>query len=423
MIRNFIRTCGARLFVDLRFVLLAAMAGAGCDLPQGRIAREMRGADTVSKEGVTVHYSKGLSRQAECFAAVVAKQMAYVRAMTSYELQPWLAHAQVYLKLVGSEASAKSPTPDWYAWELPLLVDRDKASCEDILAKVDVFYPFTWMHEIVEGSLVWGEQPHAMLDDRHKALDGADRDELHYTRWFREGFASYCSILASRAASYSDGTETDEIRPDMFNRRQYLAPFSSLAKVRTRIFAWTQVDDYTGYCLEKDGGDLLGLSQRDVAEQHHYNAALALFLLIEDRFGQEAIRQIGREVSQLKNGTGEDLRRIVSGAVGTDIVKVVDEFRFPALGLSMAPIYRPPAKFAGGEIKEGLLVDRVRDDSPAQLAGLKRDDVILSLEGERTLREFDFECALYKHMRQDTVKIGLWRKGAGRMTVEMKIGK
>lgn len=423
MIRNFIRTCRARLFVDLRFVLLAAMAGAGCDLPQGTIAREMRGADTVSKEGVTVHYSKGLSRQAECFATVVAKQMAYVRAMTCYELPPWLAHTQVYLKLVASETSARSVTSGLHAWELPLLVDRDKASCEDILVKGDDFYPFVWAHEVVELSLVWGEQPHVMLDDRHKALGGVDRDELHYTRWFREGFASYCSILACRAASYSDGTATDEIRPDMCNRRQYLAPFSSLAKVRTQIFAWSQVDDYADYHPEKDGGDLFGLSQKDAAVAHHYEGALALFLLIEDRFGPEAIRQIGREVSQLKNGTGEDLKRIVSGAVGTDIVKVVDEFRFPDTGLTMAPVYRPPAKCAGGEVKEGLVVDHVRDDSLAQRAGLKREDVILSLEGERTLREFDFECALYKHMRQDTVKIGLWRKGAGRMTVEMKIGK
>ncbi|MCY2932196.1 MAG: PDZ domain-containing protein [Planctomycetota bacterium] len=425
MIRNFIRTCRTRVFVDFRLVLLAAMAGAGCDLPQGGIAREMRGADTVSKEGVTVHYSKGLSRQAECFATVVAKQMANVQGATSYELQDWLAPVHVYLKFVQPEDPASGSKVGPYVWELPILVDPNETSCAEIMAKNDDYYPFDWMHELIEFSLCTGDRPRVPSDQRCGKPGEGNRDELCHTRWFNEGFASYCGVLASRSASYSDGAGGDEIQPDMCERRAVSLPFSSLARVRGRLFLWLHDDSHADYPFKKDCRDVAEsrLSDHASAELDHYDAALALFLLIEDRYGPEAIRKIGRQVSKLKNGGEEDLRRIVSGAVGTDIVKLVDGFRFPDTGLIMLPVYRPPATSPLAEVKEGLWVGRVRDGSPAQRAGLKRDDVIGSLDGERILRNFDFECALYKHMRQDTVKIGLWRKGAGRMTVEMKLGK
>ena len=398
-------------------VLLSGLACTGSGgAPRGGIALEMRGADTITREGVTVYYSKGLSRQAECFAGAVAKQLSYIQVTTAAKLPPWFGKPCVYLQ----SADPVKPTkwPGNYVWELPLFVDPDKTSYEDIIDRNDTEYPHTWAHELIELTLVSGEQPRLLIDGRpERSLGEASSDKVYYTRWFREGFASYCAILACRAVDIDNGGGPDEIRSRMFNKRLYLVPFSSLAKVGTRLFTWTQYDDYADYT---QGPDEL---QGRPPEGSHYDAALALFLIIEDKYGQRAIRDIMQEVNNLENGTGEDVKEIVSRVLGRDIVELVESHRFPYTGLTLASVYRPPAAWTGGILKEGLVAYHVEDNSAAQRAGIVQHDVILSVDGEETLRNFDFEYALYRHMQQESVKVGIWREGAGYMTIEMRLGE
>ena len=209
----------------------------------------------------------------------------------------------------------------------------------------------------------------------------------------------------------------EESRLEMFSRTLNPAPFSSLSRVGIRLFTWHQYDDYADYALAPNP------PLETSAELSHYYAAVALFLIIEDRYGQRAIREIMQDVNKLKNGTGEDVKRIVSRVLGTDIVKLVEGFRFPYTGLSMGPVSGPHDASAGDRPKEGLWVVNATDNSPAQRAGITRGDVIVSLDGERTITNCDFEFALYKHMEQQSVKVGLWRTGAGYLTIEMSLGE
>ena len=363
-----------------------------------------------------MYYSKGLSRQAECFAGAVAKQLSYIQVTTAVKFPARFGKSCVYLQFADPDGPKK--WPENYVWELPLFVDPDRTSCEDISDRNHASYPYVWAHELIEGALISGEPPRLLVErGPERSLGGASSDELYYTRWFREGFASYCAILACRAVDIDNGGGPDEIRSTMLNRRQSSVPFSSLAWVGKRLFTWTQYDDYAGY--KQDPDELKGRSP----EGSHYDAALALFLIIEDKYGQRAIREIIHEVNNLKNGTGEDVKEIVSRVLGRDIVELVESYRFPYTGFTLASIYRPPAAFAGGRLKEGLLVFQVADNSAAQRAGIVRFDVIVSLDGEDTLRNSDFEYALYRHMQQESVKVGIWREGTGYMTIEMRLGE
>jgi S1-C subfamily serine protease len=182
------------------------------------------------------------------------------------------------------------------------------------------------------------------------------------------------------------------------------------------MFTWHQYQDYADYVLAPK------LPKESDPELSYYDAAMALFLVIEDRYGQNAIREITKKVNKLENGTGKDVRGIVNQVLGRDVAQLVKEFRFPYYGFDMVAIY-PPYQLAGISASEGLCVGEVAVDSPAQRAGIRRDDLVVSLDGDRTLTPFDFEYALYKHMQQQAVKIGLHRPGAGYLTVDMTVGK
>ena len=409
---RYLRSSG---FVSLYLLFLVGMTW-GCAEGEHRkdIADQMRDAQTVTYGSATAHYSKGLDEQARCFAGTVDAQLSYIQSFTGYEFQSVFRKCDVYLKLLGPNESSKSFF--CHGGEQPLLVDPNKTSCADIVEKNDLDYPFAWAHELVEGSLCWGKYagttPRLLLDGNQPAPGGKATDNVNYTRWFREGFASYCGILACRAADLNQGPGRGKIRSEMLDRKQDLAPFSSLAMVGKRLFAWWQYDDYADFVPDPN------LPKGSVPEAIHYDAALGLFLLIEARYGQRAIKEIIHEVNRLQNGTGEDLKRIVSKAIGTDVVGLVEGFRFPNVGMTLSPAYRPFVASADVPIKDGLLAD-VADNSPAQRAGIKTADIVLSLDGEPTLRHFDFECALYKHMQQKTVRIGIRRKGAGPTSVEM----
>lgn len=407
--------------LQIGFFLLL-LAGLGCGesgiatrpVESEVVAYAMPWPHVLTREGVSVYYSEGLDQQAAWFAKATARQLAEVRTRTGFEFGP--GKANVYLKLL--EPGAPNTRPVIWAWESLLLVEPGKTSCLDIIAMKNNWpFPGGFMHESVEASLTFGPTPRLLLDDKRKTFWGGTQNDFHYTRWFREGFASYAGFLACKVTVVDEGPDADQMRAEVFKYTEMM-PFTALATVGTRIFMWNQYQGYTGQDM-RDGDDDFEPGEVHT-ENSYYGASLALFLVIEDRYGQDAIREIIQKVNKLENGSGEDLKRIVREVLGTDIVELVNTFRFPKTGMKLVALW-DSTPIPGSDVKRGLWVDEVGADGPAQRAGILKDDVIISLDGDRMVNSFDFEFALYKRMQQQSVKIGLWRKGVGHMTVEMEV--
>lgn len=385
--------------------------------PKSAIAEEMAGAQAITREGVTVYCSEGLGRQAECLAGLIARQLSDIRAATAFEFT--VKQVNVYLKSVEQVPPGYGPGGEFRlsktACCMELFVEPGRTSCEDIVG-LNRIYPDIFVHELVEWSLIKGSpSPRLLLDHRRRTFWGRTRDEFHYTRWFREGFACYAGVLACKATVVGDGSGGGQILSEVLQRKlDEQNPFTALANVGRAIFVWHQYQDHAGYPVGRAPPDAYS------TENNHYDAALGLFLLIEQRYGQSAIREMIQKVNKLENGTGEDVKRIVSQVLGTDIVEFVEAFRFPKTGLEMVAVY-PPYPLPGFTIKEGLWVKGVGVDSPAQRAGIRTGDVVVSLDSDRTVTNFAFELALYRRMHQESAKIGMWRKGAGHMTMEMNL--
>jgi len=421
--------CGVLLCIGCGLLLFdgSGCSGSGSSThPVGRgeghraksaIVEEMAGAQAITREGVTVYCSEDLGRQAECLAGLIARQLSDIRAATAFEFT--VKQVNVYLKSVEQVAPARSLAGRFWlsktACCMVLFVEPDRTSCEDIIA-LNRIYPDIFVHELVEWSLFKGSpRPRLLLDYRRRTFWGRTRDEFHYTRWFREGFACYAGVLACKATVVGDGSGREKIPSEVLQRKlDQQNPFTALASVGKGIFVWHQYQDHAGYAVGRAPPDAYS------TENNHYDAALGLFLLIEHRYGQNAIREIIQKVNKLENGTGEDVKRIVSQVLGTDIVEFAEAFRFPKTGLDLVAVY-PPDPLPGFTIKEGLWVNGVGVDSPAQRAGIRTGDVVVSLDSDRTVTNFVFELALYRRMHQQSVKIGLWRKGAGHMTMEVNL--
>lgn len=71
--------------------------------------------------------------------------------------------------------------------------------------------------------------------------------------------------------------------------------------------------------------------------------------------------------------------------------------------------------------KEGVLVEGVVDDSPAEKAGLQEQDVIISLDGEKVKDSDQLKEAVAKHRPGEEVKVVVIRDGK-KNSLEVKLG-
>ena len=74
------------------------------------------------------------------------------------------------------------------------------------------------------------------------------------------------------------------------------------------------------------------------------------------------------------------------------------------------------------EVKYGVIVNEVVDDSPAEEAGLENDDIIVSVDGESITDYDDLVDMLAEHGEGDQITIGLFRDGKA-LDVQVELAK
>jgi hypothetical protein len=94
--------------------------------------------------------------------------------------------------------------------------------------------------------------------------------------------------------------------------------------------------------------------------------------------------------------------------------------RRPLLGIAMSPLDVPTANRLGVPVPAGAHLDAVVEGLGAHVAGLRADDVIVSLDGKKVRSFATLANALRNRRANDKVKVGFYR-GAERKTVTMEL--
>lgn len=99
----------------------------------------------------------------------------------------------------------------------------------------------------------------------------------------------------------------------------------------------------------------------------------------------------------------------------------------PYIGISFVGLDELPSNYAQQlniprNLKTGLVVTQVGSGSPAQRAGIKEGDIIVSVNGHRIQDSVDFSTYLYTNLKVgQTVKVTLYRDGNKR-TLDLTLG-
>ena len=361
--------------------------------------KEVEFEGSLTAGDTTVRYQRGLADQAQCIADKTTDLLGKVQERIGVTIS---TRTTIYLLRFDDRPQDFDVMFNAEPNELPLpmFVQVGSESCEDVLLQ-NRGYPYMVVHELVETSLAAGRKNGVVLPDPSWGMLGVAMHVNNYTRWFREGLANYAGYVAYEAIS-------DEIPSSRrLPYRQMLLhtnPFSSLAQVGDKLFSWVQ-------------------SSRTAQERTYYNAALGLFLLIEDTYGQKAIRDIVNELATHRALDGHDLLQIANRVLGADVRRLARDFRLPEIGVELERLTPAAALNSGMDIQEGLLVRSLEKDGPAAQAGLQEKDVVTAIDGAALGNNLDFDLALFKVRNQPSVPLTVQRKDAGTLTIELPLQK
>lgn len=343
-----------------------------------------------------VRYQRGLADQAQCLADKTAVLLEAVHQRTGVAIT---TRSTLYLLRFDRPPDDFniSLTSEPGEFLLPLFVQAGQESCEAIVAR-SRSYPYLLVHELVETSLI-GKSGGSVLPDLAWGLPGWQMHVNNYTRWFRDGFANYAGFVAYEIA-------TREVPSDKRLYRQealvHTEPFSCLAQVGDDLFSWPQ-------------------ASKPQFERAYYNAALGLFLLIADTFGEQAIRDIVHEIAQRRAVDGHDLIEIANRVLGADVRQLAAEFKFPQIGAEVELMTPALALNKGVEPHAGLLVQAVPAGGSAQQAGLKAKDVIIAVGDTPVANRLDFELGLFQVRKASTAPLTVQRVDAGTLTLDLPL--
>ncbi len=350
---------------------------------------------TVETEDANVVYQFGLEKQARHIANQINDLTSHIESSTGLKIR---YSTRVYLLRrdwipENYELSFKNEPG---IFTIPLFVSAADESCQAIVRR-NLGYPEMLAHELVEMSLIFHKPPGVVLPDVAGKIFFLKTKMLNYTRWFREGFAEYAAVLAHQMVRSEPSDE--------YSTRNLVvlsSPFSALNSIGRNLFRWHQYS-------------------RPVLNNEYYDAALGLFLLITDRFGTDAVKDIVAQMNELDYLDGRDLINAVNQTLNTDIEELVANFRFPDIGWSLSPMTKATALNEDLNVKQGLYTSAVEPNSLADRAGIKKKDVILKVGDETVRNNLEFERALLRLLDRQAVDITIWRKDEGRKVIELPL--
>jgi len=351
---------------------------------------------SVISGDVVVRYQRGLAPQAQCVADRTAALLDKVCERTGVAIS---TRTTAYLLRFDQRPQNFNITlaVEPNEFPLPLFVRAGEESCEAIIAQ-NHSYPYLAVHELVETSLV-DRAGGQVLPDLSWGTLGLSLHVNNYTRWFRDGLANYAGYVAYEiVAGEMPSEQTLCHRQTLLHDR----PFTSLARIGDRLFSWPQ-------------------SSATERERAYYNAALGLFLLIADTYGEQTIRYIMHEVAQQETVDGTDLVEIANHVLGTDVRQLAADFEFPFVGVELERMSPALALNRGVGLREGLFVKRVQEDSAAARAGLLEKDVIVAVGTTPITNMLDFEVGLFRVRKQPSASLTVYRQGAGPLTLRLPV--
>ncbi len=352
---------------------------------------------SINVADVNVVYQRGLESQADCIARHFSELIEGIERKTAFEIT---CRTKLYLFREDKIPQNVDVTlqADVNELQFPLFVEAGNESCLAIFSQ-NIVYPELLFHELAEFSLILPKEGGTVLPDAKGRLLLLPINILKYTRWFRDGFAEYVGYLAYQIASQEEDFAKSRDR-GYSGLRKY--PFSSLRKVGNKLFSWHQ------YSKDKSRGA-------------YYDAALGLFLLIEQRFGEDAIKKTMLEVNKEKYLDGSDLIKIFNRTLNTDIVQLAEDFKFPKTGLKTEPLMLALVLNEGLDVKQGLFVKTTDPNSPAETAGIKKKDVILKVNDRPIRNHLEFELAIFEVMDDQSAELAIWRKDKGEFVLKLPL--
>lgn len=345
---------------------------------------------------VRVRYQRGMQDQAQCIAQTTTDLIGQIEQHVGLAIG---TSSTIDLLRFDEppQSFAIQLTVEPNEFLLPLFVRAGDESCTSIMAQ-NRSYPYVLVHELVETSLA-NPKGGRVLPDLSWGPFGLNFAVNNHTRWFRDGLSNYAAYIACEIVS--DEMDCPEC-PTRVAALLHASPFSELARIGTQLFSWSQ-------------------SSHTDNERAYYNAALGLFLLIEDRFGRQAIRDSLAETASHEAVDGRDLTEIVSRTVGTDVKQLVADFEFPIVGGELVPVSQALAANRGLDVAEGLVIESVEPNGPTDRAGMMPDDVIVAANSTPIGDALDFELALLRAGRRPSIPLAIWRKEVGTIAVEFPL--
>lgn len=332
---------------------------------------------TESNGTTRVSYAKDLQPQ----AALVARAMEQTLTQTEQTLGvPLALRPHIYLLRMPNERRVvrfSMSIPETNAWQtMPWLMlltkpppETGPASAPDpeaLWADLQELptQVFLVTHELSEMRLIDPKELLVMGDFSGK-IGFIPFNLKYHTRWFRDGFANYTAYKAGQCfrrqmaeAGLQPGTLRFIERPKQ--------PFSELARVKDKVFDWNQNSPTA--C---------------------YGAATALFLLIEQRKGSEAITAIINELPKVKFPNGKALLKMIRQKTGMDLRQLARTFQFPDLGLETHSSAQGRCEIAN-----------VAPDGWATRAKLRQGDVLLEANAWPVTDFADIELQVLKALDQ-----------------------
>jgi len=161
----------------------------------------------------------------------------------------------------------------------------------------------------------------------------------------------------------------------------------------------------------------------DRLNSDYYNAALGLFLVLREEFGEQALPQVIAETRKKEFLNGQELMEITNRTLRTDVRRLVETFSFPSTGLKTQPLSRAEVLNKGMQVEQGLQVTAVEARSPAALAAIQQGDVITAVCGTPITGPLDLEMALFRARHLDRVDVTIWRPAQGSISLSLPMGE